>query len=239
MELYIQIIFVLALAKYCLKAAMTGSFRVMACYAAFAALLSLAIYPIVIRQPVTAISNLLADHSLVTDGAVLTTLEATLGIFVSIFLLNNYFKPKEQRRKSVFALKVVPGVIWIAAVAYFELLFFKSRVGYGFGATAAVYAAILFAGVLLAAGATHLLVRRESMKLELKIMFNMGILLIGLLVNASIADYNISDASTPVEWGALAALAAGVTLLFMAGYFLSKINFSKLFKKHNTNGFHN
>ncbi len=166
MELYIQIIFVLALAKFCLKAAMTGRFWTMACYAFFAALVSLALYPTVIEQPATVITNLLADRELVTDGAVLTTTEAILGIFVSVFLLSNYFKPKGQRRKSVFVLKVVPGILWIFAVAYFELLFFRQRVGADFGATAAIYAGIVFAVVLLAAGFIHLFVRHESMKLR-------------------------------------------------------------------------
>ena len=218
MELYIQIIFVLALAKFCLKAAMTGRFWTMACYAFFAALVSLALYPTVIEQPATVITNLLADRELVTDGAVLTTTEAILGIFVSVFLLSNYFKPKGQRRKSVFVLKVVPGILWIFAVAYFELLFFRQRVGADFGATVAIYAGIVFAVVLLAAGFIHLFVRHESMKLELKIMLNMGILLIGLLVNASAADSTVVYATVSnVEWGALAALTAGTACFFLLG----------------------
>ena len=229
MELYIQIIFVLALAKFCLKAAMTGRFWTMACYAFFAALVSLALYPTVIEQPATVITNLL-----VTDGAVLTTTEAILGIFVSVFLLSNYFKPKGQRRKSVFVLKVVPGILWIFAVAYFELLFFRQRVGADFGATAAIYAGIVFAVVLLAAGFIHLFVRHESMKLELKIMLNMGILLIGLLVNASVADSTVVYATVSnVEWGALAALTAGTACFFLLGLLLSKINFKKLINRHN------
>ena len=234
MELYIQIIFVLALAEFCLKAAMTGRFWTMACYAALAAIVSLAVYPVVIRQPANAITALLADRELVTDGAVLTTLEATLGIFVSIFLLDNYFKPKGERRKSVFVVKVIPGIIWILAVAYFEMLFFTHRVGADFGATAAIYAGIVFGTVLLAAGLIHLLVRHESMKLELKIMLNMGILLIGLLVNASVADSTVVYATVShVEWGALAALAVGGAVCFLLGLLLSKINIKKLIKRHN------
>ena len=197
MELYIQIIFVLALAKFCLKAAMTGRFWTMACYAFFAALVSLALYPTVIEQPATVITNLLADRELVTDGA-------------------------------------VPGILWIFAVAYFELLFFRQRVGADFGATAAIYAGIVFAVVLLAAGFIHLFVRHESMKLELKIMLNMGILLIGLLVNASVADSTVVYATVSnVEWGALAALTAGTACFFLLGLLLSKINFKKLINRHN------
>ena len=77
MEHYIQVIFVLALAKYCLKAAMTGRLWVMAAYAAVAAVVALVLYPAVITRPVTIVAGLLADRRLVTDGAVLTTLEAT------------------------------------------------------------------------------------------------------------------------------------------------------------------
>ena len=71
------------------------------------------------------------------------------------------------------------------------------------------------------------------MKLELKIMLNMGILLIGLLVNASAADSTVVYATVSnVEWGALAALTAG-TAFFLLGLLLSKINFKKLINRHN------
>lgn len=222
MELYIQIIFVLALTKYCLKAAMTGRLRVMALYALGAAVVALALYPVVITQPVTIVAGLLANRSVVTDGAVLTTLEATLGIFVSIFLLDNYFKPRAQRKRRIFVLKVVPGILWMLGVAYFELLFFRERVGADFRATAALYAGILFAAVLLTAWAIHTLIRRESLKLELKILLNMAILFIGLLVNATVADYNLSNAQPNVAWGALGALLGTLVVLFAVGLWLSK-----------------
>ena len=222
MEHYIQVIFVLALAKYCLKAAMTGRLWVMAAYAAVAAVVALVLYPAVITRPVTIVAGLLADRRLVTDGAVLTTLEATLGIFTSIYLLDNYFKPRAQRRRRIFVLKVVPGVLWMLGVAYFELLFFRERVGADFRATAALYAALIFAAVLLTAWVIHTLIRRESLKLELKILLNMGILFIGLLVNATVADYNTSDAQSTVAWGALGALCGTAALLFALGLWLAR-----------------
>lgn len=222
MEHYIQLIFILALAKYCLKAAMTGRLRTMVLYALAAATLALLLYPVVITQPVTLAAGLLADRRVVTDAAVLTTLEATLGIFVSIYLLDNYFKPRAQRRRRVFVLKVVPGLLWMFGVAYFELLFFRERVGADFRATAALYAGILFAAVLLTAWILHTLVRRESMRLELKILLNMAILLIGLLVHATIADYNLSNARSTVAWDALGALLGTAALLFAFGLWLSR-----------------
>ena len=81
MEHYIQVIFVLALAKYCLKAAMTGRLWVMAAYAAVAAVVALVLYPAVITRPVTIVAGLLADRRLVTDGAVAELGETTLRVF--------------------------------------------------------------------------------------------------------------------------------------------------------------
>ena len=107
-------------------------------------------------------------------------------------------------------------------VAYFELLFFRERVGADFRATAALYAALIFAAVLLTAWVIHTLIRRESMKLELKILLNMGILFIGLLVNATVADYNTSDAQSTVAWGALGALCGTAALLFALGLWLAR-----------------
>lgn len=230
METYVQLILVLAVVKFCLKAALTDRFWTIALYGAIAAAIGLAIYPIVIEQPVTIVSMLLSDSELVANGAVITTLEAVAGIFVSVFLLDNYFMRKEKRKRSVFVLKVIPGVLCMIAIAYFELMFFRWRVGVDFLQTALLYGAIVFLSIVAMATALRYLLRGESLKLELKVLLNAGILLIGLLVNSSIADYNLSYADVEVEWGALAALAVLVTVLFLAGVYLPKINLKSLSK---------
>lgn len=228
METYVQLIFILALVKYCLKAAMTGRFWIIACYGAVAAVIGMALYPLVIEQPVTVVSSLLANHRLVTDGAVITTIEAITGIFISVYLLDNYFTPKEKRKRLLFLLKVMPGILFCMAIAYFELQFFKWRVGGDFVTTAIIYSTGAFGTIVSLALFFRHFLKGESPKLELKILLNIGILIIGLLINSSVADYSLSNAVTVTEWGALFAIICLAVTLFVAGIYIPKINIKSL-----------
>lgn len=232
METYVQLILILALVKYCLKAALTARFLTIVLYGAIAAAIGLAIYPLVILQPVTIVTMLLTDEVLVANGAVITTIEAVAGIFVSVFLLDNYFMRKDKRKRSIFILKVIPGVLSLIAIAYFELMFFSWRVGAEFTQTALLYATIVFLSIIAVAAALKYLLRGESLKLELKVLLNIGILIIGLLVNSSIADYNLSHADVEVEWGAMMTLIGVVAVLFFAGIYLPKLNIKSFYKNN-------
>lgn len=227
MELYIQIILVLAMMKFCLKAAMSSRLWVILCYALGASLFSLSMYPIVIEQPLTMVSDLLLNKKIVTDIAVLTSIEAISGIFISILLLDNYFTERAKRKRYLKVLKVIPGVIFMFGVAYFQLQFFKIRVGADFLTTALLYSSILFISITITALLLQKVVKAESMKLELKILLNMGILVIGLLVNSTIADYNLSYAETAIEWTAMITMLLICSLMVSLGYLLSKLKFKK------------
>lgn len=230
MEIFVQIVFVLALLKYCLKAALTGRFWTIALYSALASLFAIAIYPFVITQPVNIISELLMNHKVVTDVAVLTTVEAVFGIFISIMLLDNYFMPPKRRKKSLLILKVLPGLLIFPAISYFELLFFKVNVGVDFTLSTIIYASILFVTIMLLSLFMKSQMKHESVKLELKIIFNLAILAIGLLINSTIADYNLSNAETVIEWQPLLAIALIAVVLFIIGVFFPKINIKRVSK---------
>lgn len=232
MEIYIQLILVLACIKYCLNATLSGRFWIIILYGTIAALIALTIYPIVIQQAVTLVTTFLSDKHLVANAAVLTTIEAIAGIFISVFLLDNYFMRKEKRKKSAFMLKVLPGILSCIGIAYFELMFFKWRVGADFMETALLYSIIVFTSVIVIASFMRYALKGESLKLEFKVLLNIGILFIGLLVNASIADYNLSYADIAIEWEALGVLGGLVILLFFIGIYLPKINIKKLLYKN-------
>lgn len=227
MEIFVQIVFILALLKYCLKAALTGRFWIILLYGLAAALFALAVYPLVITQPVNIITELLTNHKFVSDGAVFTTLEAVFGIFVSILLLDNYFTPLKKRKKSLMILKISPGIIVFFGIAYFELLFFKMNVGVDFMLSAVIYSSILFVSIVLFSLLIKSQMNHESIKLELKIMLNLAILIIGLLINSTIADYNLSNAQTVIDWKPLAVIAAIAGVLFILGVYFPKIKFKK------------
>ncbi len=231
METIIQLIFVVALLNYCLKAALSSRLWVILGYGLALAVISFALYPIVINQPLTIISELLQSKSVVENVALITTAESIIGIFISIYLLGNYFRPKEKRTKLAKFLKLMPGVVALVGVCYFELLFFKWRVGGEFLITALLYSGILLVGVVGVALVLRYLVAGESLKLEVKLLFNLAVLFLGLLVSSSVADYNTSNAQTTLEWDALLAITLGSLLLIALGVWFYKINLSQKISK--------
>ncbi len=230
MEIFVQIIFILSLLKYCLKAALTSRFWMISLYSICAAIFAMIIYPYVINLPVNVISELLSNQKIVTDGAVLTTIEAVCGIFISILLLDNYFMPLQKRKKSLKVLKVLPGILVFPAIAYFELLFFRMNVGVDFTLSATLYALILSISIMLISLFIKSQMNHESLKLELKIMLNLSILIIGLLVNSTVADYNLSNAQTVIEWIPLVTITIIAVILSILGVFAPKITIKSLLK---------
>lgn len=229
MELLVQLIFVIAILKYCLKASLAGGLRTMLLYALGAGLWSMAWYPVVINESVSVIGQLLADREVVTDGAVWTTIEALAGILLGVNLLDNYFAPKQKRRKSLFVLKVIPGVLAPVGVLYFELMFFKMRVAGDFLVTALLYSGLTVAVVAALSVLLKRIVEGESMKLELKLLLNMMILAIGLLINSAVADYNISSADTRAEWEPLAVITLLSAAFIGVGYLTRNWNLKHIF----------
>ncbi len=234
MELYVQVILILAIVKYSLNSALTNNLAVMTGYAFFAAACSMLLYPLVITQPVTIIEQLLSNKTMVTNGAVITTIEAITGIFASIMLADNLYKSRKKRKGINVLLKVTPGILFFIAIAYFELIFFKLRVGGDFLITALIYSSVLFLSLLVVSVIIRYLVSAEHLKLELKMLLNLGILMIGLLVNSTVADYNLSYASIEIEWDALAAFILITVISFAIGLLLNKHGhqIKKLVKRH-------
>ena len=230
MEVFVQIVFILALLKYSLKAALSGRFWTITLYSLVGALFALAIYPFVITQPVNIISEILANKKVVTDGAVLIAIEAVSGIFISILLLDNYFVPRTQRKRSLKYLKILPGILVFPAIAYFELLFFKMSIGVDFMLSATIYASIIFVMIMLVSLFIKSQMSHESVKLELVIMLNLAVLVIGLLINSTVADHNLSNTQTVIEWQPLLAIVGIVVTLFGIGVFVPKLKIKSLLK---------
>lgn len=223
MDLLVEIILVLSVIKYCLKASLNIRLRTVLAFAVFAALFSLAIFPVVIEQPVTIIEQLLSSRKFVSNGALIVTVEAIAGIFVAVGLLDNYFMPEEKRKKTLYFLKIVPGVISLFAFAYFELVFVSVRIGREFWATAILYSLTVFLVVVAGSYLLRYIVGGESRKLELKVLLNMAVLAIGLLINSSVAEYNLSNATAVVDWKALLSIFGIGAALFFLGLYLPKI----------------
>lgn len=226
MEVLIETILLSALLKYCLKAACNSGLKAMSGYAVFALLFPFALYPILINLPVNIVSELLMDRGAAEDFAVIVTVEAVTGIMLSLRLLDNYFKPKKRRSRFLGALKVLPGILSLTGIAYYELMFFRLRAGSPFLSTVTIYAVAVASAVL----AMSFLIKRalpgESVKLELKMLLNLLILAVALSVNFTVSDYPVSGVSSPVDLWASAAVAAVFLAFAGAGFLAEKYGFT-------------
>ena len=231
MDGLLQLIFILAFLKVCLSPAFLKKFRGTFVYALCAGLFAYAVYPLVIRQRADSFTAILADKGLVADFAVLVTVEAVLGIMICIYLLDNYFKPKEKRKKSVFALKLVPGPLFFIGIFYFELMFFKEFPGVSFGTTALLFSLLIFVLITVLSLILRYVMSGESLKLEAKILFNMAILLVGLLLNSSISAYNVAHSSDYTELAPTLSMIGVIILLSAMGYGIYVIKSKTKFKK--------
>lgn len=231
METFVQLIFIIALIKYCLRAVLSGRLWLLSGYAVLAAVVALAFYPVVIEQPLTIIPRMLADKETVTDTALLTAAEAIAGILISVYLIDNYFRPKIKRTRLAFFLKIIPGPLVFCAIGYFELLFFKFRAGGDFIITAILFASLLFTAIMIVGLSAKYALKGESLKLEVTVIFNMAILVVGLLISSSVADYNVSHAQAPVEWEAFAVFIISTVAFVILGKRLQNVNLKNILKK--------
>ncbi len=225
MELLIQIIFILTILKFSLKAAIHDKYWIIALYALGAAVLAMALYPLVVEMPANAASQLLKDRNLVTDMAVIITAETLLEITIAIIMLKG-----EKRGKTVSILKYIPGVMIFATVAYFELMFFRWRVGADFTQSAILYSTLTFAAILALCLMLRFVAPSSEMRLELKMLFNFSIFAIAMLVNSMVAEYNLSNNQSVIEWQATIAILLIGAVITTIG-FLTNEKIKQLFNR--------
>lgn len=230
METLVQLIFIIALTEYGLKA--SRSLQTLLLYATFIGIWGVIWYPWVINLPVTIAGQLLGNKEIVNTGAVLTTIEAVAGITISIKMLDDHFSSKQKQNRWVRTLKTVPGLLVLAAIPYFELLFFKMRLVDDFLTGSVVYALSVTLGMFALGLFFRTGVREPAQQLELKFLLNLAVLLGGLLINSSVAEYNISRASTEVEWSALLTMLLLTGCCILIGLMTRKLKIAQLLKLH-------
>ena len=222
MESILEAIFMLALGGYSLKASLARKPWMPVVYALALGAFSFALYPLIIQQPLTILSDLLLRRGFVEDIALLTTAESFLAIASALHMMSRTVKPAPQASRWATIVSNVPSVLVLLAVVYFQLLFFKERAGESFLATSLLYSAVLSIAIAALAFLLRGAIKGDATKLELRIIIGIATLVSGLLVSSAVAEYNVSHATVPIEWSALLSLAAIVLLLAALGVWLYK-----------------
>lgn len=230
MEILFQGILILAILKFCIKAGFFDSKKGILTYAIFAGLIAIVFYPVIIKTNTNAFSKLMLDKKAVSNIAVLITIEAISGMLISIGMLHNLFEAKKQVWIKI--LKLTPGILIIGAVYYIELAAFKTMAGTDFLWVAVITSTAIIIGVSVVSTGIKFLLPGNTVRYELKFIINIALLILAIMLNAGLADYNRSNYNTEVEFNKLLAFIGITVIGFLLGWILfnNKQRFRKILK---------
>lgn len=228
METLFQILLFIAVLKFSCKATFGENLWGIWMYAFSASVLAFAIYPIVIRQSGNFYITMLSSPAFVSDIAVVITLEAIIGMLVSIDMLKNMFTP--QRNLSKW-LKILPGVLIFGAVFYIEQRIFYLFAGYDFKFTALVISLGLLLLIFSVATLIKISLPERTLRYEFKFLLNILLLVGGIVLNAGDSFYSTSQ-HYGVEWMPIIAFLALVFAVGCLGFLLHRLAYkNKKLKK--------
>jgi hypothetical protein len=220
MGIVFQLILVSGVIKYSCKATFFKGYKGIIIYALFSGIIAIACYPFIIKTDSDVFNTLMTDTALISNIAVLITIEAISGIFISIGMLNNLFESKLH--KWIRVLKLMPGVIIIGIIFYMELSLFRTLIGIAFYRIAIVAALLCMLGIIMLSSLIKYLLPHFSTRYELKFLINILLLISAVLLNAGLADYNTGSYTVNIEYTKLLVLAGIVITGFLSGLLLYK-----------------
>ncbi len=230
MEYLLQIVFILAILKFSAKATFYRKYWGIVLFTLGAGIFAYAIYPFVIKNEMKVFSGIFSEKTKVTDLAILITAEAIAGIMISIAVLHDYYVAA-RKRKWISFFKPFPGIIMAGAIFYIELKAFYFFPGVRFGMAALIISGVL----LLVIGGLSLVIRlflpAEDMRQELVFYINMLLLIVAVILNAGLADYNQGSYNSDVALPGLLAFLLLIIFLGAAGYFFQKMKSKGKLKK--------
>lgn len=218
MQILFQIVLILGVVKYCCKAGFFENRKAIIAYSLFAGLVAIVFYPFIIKMNTNTFDMLLSDKKMVSNIAVIITIEAISGMLISIGMLHNLFEKK--KRQWVRILKLTPGVIIFGVIFYVELLLFKTIIGVGFIWISILTTFLFIFGLAGISTAIKYIFPEKSIRYELKFLVNILLFVIAVLMNAFLAGYNKSNYESNVDYTKLLVFTGIVAIGFVLGLLL-------------------
>ncbi len=226
MESILQIIVILSVMKFACKAVFYKDYTGILFFAVLAGVFAYLIHPFIIKNEIRLFDSILSEKTKITGLALIVTAEAISGIMAGIAVLQNLAAPKKKKRLVFFELS--PGIIIFGAVFYIELKAFYILPGASFSMTSLAVSVGLCLIIAIIAVCIKRLLPERVMQYELNFFINAMLLIVAVVLNAGLADYNRGNYSTDISFSNMIVfftLSAGVAA---AGYLIQKINKGKL-----------
>lgn len=220
MESLLQIIVFLSIIKFTCKATFYRNYRGILFFAILAGTFAYIIHPFVIRNNIQLFDGILSEKAKITDLALIVTAEAISGIMVSIAILQNHIRP--EKRIWIKFLKLSPTILITGTIFYIELKTFYSFFGFSFRLIALITSVGLFLAIAIISLAIKYFLPKEAMRNEFKFLINALLLIIAIMLNAGLANYNRGNYNMEMP---LSKLLVFLILLFgigIIGYFIQK-----------------
>ena len=176
-------------------------------------------YDFASEQSQTTLSQWLASPKILSDMAVLVTIESVIGLLFSFVALRDYYQNRCSKRQCVLlafpGLLLFPCLIYVLAQAFF---FFS---GADFAKTTLWGTLALVALVLLGTKGIAALLPEKDLRLEVHLLINVLIILLGLTATAS-AQIVYVPKSDPTDFVLLGKVFLFFLSLFVLGFAASK-----------------
>lgn len=221
MESILQIIVLLAFVRFACRATFFRSIWSVLVFALLVAALSFLSYPVVIEQAGDFYTTLLSDPTLVGNVAVLITLEALLGMLLSMGLLHTLLAKKKNAHFHL--LRYVPELLILGAVLYAEQQMFYALPGYNFRLTATLTSATFAAAIGLLTFFMRKALPERSNRYELNFLINTFLLLLAVFLNAGLSPYNTGNYDSNLDWKSSIAFFLITFVFFTLGFVLLQL----------------
>ena len=221
MENLLQIIFILSVVKYACKATFYKNYRGILLFALLAGVFAYAIHPFAIQNNIRVFTSFLSDKNRVTGLAMIITIEAITGILISIAMLQDFILLQKKRNR-VKVLRLLPGIMVFGAFFYIELKSFYFFSGFDFRLTALIISTGLFVFVVFISAIIKYALPGKGMRYEFKFLLNNLLLIMAVILNAGLADYNQSNYNMESVLLKLLVFILLVIAIGTTGYLLSK-----------------
>lgn len=176
-------------------------------------------YDFASEQSQTTLSQWLASPKILSNMAVLVTIESAIGLLFAFIALRDYYQNRQSKALRVLlafpGLLLFPCLIYVLAQAFF---FFS---GADFAMTTLYACLALFALMLLGTKGLTILLPEKDLRLEVHLLISILIILLGLTATASTQIIYIPK-SEPIDFVLLGKVFLFFLSLFALGFATSK-----------------
>ena len=171
------------------------------------------------EQSQVTLSSLVNDPKVLSDMAVLVTIESAVGMVFCFVSLRDFYQGRQSRWSHI--LKWFPGVLLFPTLFYGLTQTIFAFPGASFTHLAGWYGMGVIGIILLGSRALKSLLPEKELRLEVHLLMNVFVTLLGLTCTASGQIIYVPH-SEPLNWLLLGEIFLFFSGLFVLGFFLKK-----------------